>query len=210
MSQFGRPISDITFVNWTGSYANIDEVSASDSDFNYSQDKPSSSDIAEHAFTASLVDPEAGTGDWIMRYRVAEIDGGILGDGSGSMLANVGLYQGATLIQQDSNVSFSSAWVTETMDFLVNKDNITDFTDLRIRITWVSGGGGSPANRRGLGCSWAEIEIPDYVAPSGIPIKVNILDVWKDGVAMKINILEVWKDVVAIKQNILGVWKDVL
>lgn len=208
MAQLGAPISNVTFVNWTGGFGNIDEASASDADFNYSIDRPATSDIAEHLFTA-LSDPLSGTGTTVLRYRVAEIDGGVLGDGTKSMVANVGLYQGTTLIQQDANVSFTGAWTTNTMDFSANIGSITNFADLRIRITYVSGGTGSPANRRGMGLSWAQLELPDVVAPTGINIKVNIADVWKDGASMKINIGDVWKDVVAVKQNIGDVWKDV-
>lgn len=209
MAQFGRPISNVTFVNWTGGFGNIDEITASDADFNYTIDKPVATDIAEHALTASLVDPVAGVGNWLMRVRVAEIDGGVLGDGSGSMLADVGLYQGATLIQALSSVSFTSAWTTNTMDFTASKASVTDFTDLRIRVTWVSGGGGSPASRRGLGVSWAEIEIPSYAAPTAKPMWVNVGGVWKEVLDGWINIGGVWKEIAGMQQNIGGEWKTI-
>lgn len=208
MAQIGAPISDITFTNWTGGFGNIDEASPSDGDFNYTIDKPVAEDIAEHAFTGSLLDPQIGSGTTEMSYRHGCIDGGSLA-GSGSITAKIGLYQGTTLIQEDSTVVMGTSWVTGVMDFSGNIGSITDFSDLRIRITWVTGGGGSPTNRRGMGISWAKIELPDVVEPSGIPIQVNIGDVWKVGVAMKINIGDVWKDVVSVKQNIGDVWKDV-
>lgn len=163
--QLVYPISDVTFINWTGGFGNIDEITASDSDFNYSIDKPAITDIAEHLF-GSVADPMGGAGTYVMSFRIAEIDGGVLGDGSKSMIAAVGLYQGTTLIRGNAGISFTGSWVTNTINFTAEEGSISNWADLRIRITYVSGGTGSPANRRGLGLSWARLETPDAGTPA--------------------------------------------
>jgi len=55
----------------------------------------------------------------------------------------------------DRSLAFTPAFIS----------SITDYTDLRLRFTCTNSGG-SPANRRGMAISWAEIEIPDPSGPS--------------------------------------------
>ena len=78
MAQFGRPISDIQNTSITGTFADIDETSASDSDFLYSADNADT--IYECGLTTTLSDPLTGDSH-TFRYRIAQIDGGILGSG---------------------------------------------------------------------------------------------------------------------------------
>lgn len=54
-----------------------------------------------------------------------------------------------------------------------------------------------------------QFAIAPGAAPTGLTMKINIGDVWKEVAAAKINIGGTWKDISAIKQNIGDTWKDV-
>ena len=162
MAQFGRPASDITNpATWTGTFADIDEVSASDSDFGYSDDN---TDGTYETKFSSLTDPVSSV-DHIVRFRRSRVDTGVGGSTTGSAATvTVALYQGATLIRTIGTDLGTGAWNTSQITLTgTEADSITDYTDLRLRFDY-TGGGGSPANRRGIGISWAEIEIPDATA----------------------------------------------
>lgn len=161
MAQFGRPISDIQNTSITGTFADIDETTASDSDFLYSADNADT--IYECGLTTSLLDPLTGDSHTI-RYRVAEIDGGVLGNGGGSTASViVSLRQGATVIATDSSRNGTSSWTTYVLNLSTTEaNNITDYTDLRLYFN-ITGGGGSPTNRRGIGVSWGEFELPERI-----------------------------------------------
>ena len=84
MAQFGRPISDLQNTSITGTFADIDEISASDSDYLYSADQANTT--YECGLTSGLTDPTTGTSH-TFRYRIAESAGGDApGDGTGNML----------------------------------------------------------------------------------------------------------------------------
>ncbi len=161
MVQVVRPTSDVTNEWSSGGFGEIDETPFSDSDFAYSIDKPTDDVLEVHL--GDPTDPAVNTGH-IFRYRWATVDGGVLsGDGTSVTQAYV-LVQGTTLItgatanQHTTNsATFSAVSVTLTG---TEADAITDYTDLRLRIT-ASGGGGSPTDRRGAACSFAEFEVPD-------------------------------------------------
>ena len=208
MAQFLRPTSDIATASWNGTFADIDEVTASDADYGYSTDNVEGN--YETKFGGAITDPEVGTGH-VLRARFGISDGGVLNNGGNTLTISVGLYQGATLIEEvETNYNVVSNSTHVYTIATANANNITDYTDLRVRFNY-NKTGGSPANRRGLSVSWAEMEIPDYVAPTTdfTKVKVNIADAWKDGADMKINIGDVWKDVVDVWQNIGDVWKKV-
>lgn len=160
MAQFLRPISDITVTQFNGTFADIDEVSFSDTDFIWSNDNTVGQ--YECALTSTgILDPITGS-DHVISYRLHEIDGGVLGDGGGTAVSVVlSLYQGGTLIGSDTSRTVTGAWVGYTFTLSsVQADAITDYTALRLRFD-TSGGGGGAASRRGAGISWAELTFPD-------------------------------------------------
>lgn len=171
--QLAAPVNDTNWVTWQGTpvnstgnrYQNIDETSASDTDYNYGPNNPNSSDVAEHAF-ASVSDPGIHTGH-LVRFRYAQVDADIpVVDGGGTATTlSVELRQGATIIASTNVASApSGTWQAGQLSVLSSEAaNITDYGDLRVYFV-PGGGGGSPANRRTVGISWAQLEVPDVTA----------------------------------------------
>jgi hypothetical protein len=131
--QSAGPSTDITTTGWTatggtGTLASaIDEFPADDADLITSPGNPSSS-VAECKFP-SFTDPSFSTGhrlDYRVRVRNA-----------GSYTVVVGVYQGTTLI---ASTSHTSGLTSSFQDFTLTlsgaeADAITDYTDLRVRVT---------------------------------------------------------------------------
>lgn len=162
--QFARPDGDITTTGViSGTFASIDEVTASDSDFVATDDNTAA--VYEISLS-DVIDPLTGSGH-TLRYRVSKADGGVPNNNSGNdVTLNVELYQGATLIQLIENTLTLGLWTTRSLAFTNTFiDNITDYTDLRLRFTCTNSGG-SPSNRRGMAISWVEVEVPDASTPS--------------------------------------------
>lgn len=171
MAQYLRPIAFDSSA-WNGAYTDIDETSASDSDFVYTDDNPNDALNIELTNTG-IGDPGVGTGH-IIRWRKVLIDGGSVAGSAGTGCdLDVELWQGlvdvGTLIKAirvgdvlDADLSWTadSYTLSET-----EANNITDYNDLHFHFHG-KGGGGSPANRRGAGISWMEMEIPDEPAGS--------------------------------------------
>lgn len=160
MAQFGRPISDITTTEISsGTFADIDETSPNDSDFIVSNDNAAAT--YECALTASLVDPLTGS-NHTARARVSKSDTGVPDSNDGNAVEiTISLFQGTTQIQIIVNGATLGLWNTFDISLTPSLvDNITDYTDLRLRFVCTNSGG-SPANRRGMAISWAELEIPD-------------------------------------------------
>ena len=162
MAQFIRPAEDITAlgVNGSGSYVFIDEASFDDSDYISSNDNTNTTYEAKFS---SGSDPGV-SGSHIVRWRQAQADGNVAPSSGGTASSyDAFLYQGGTLIATlvSGETSNESSFLAKTYVLTVGEsDNITDYTDLRIRFDF-SGGGGPTANRRGVAISWAEMEIPD-------------------------------------------------
>ena len=106
-----------------------------------------------------------------MVYSVSDDDASPIApqtSGSGPTVT-VDLYQGTTLLDTwGSFVPDASTWKTE--NYVINyawfTQGITDWSDVRVRIT-SNGSGGSPSNRRGIAVSKVNYEIPDAAtAPS--------------------------------------------
>jgi hypothetical protein len=131
--QSAGPSTDITTTGWTatggtGTLASaIDEFPADDADYITSPGNPSGS-VAECKFP-SFTDPSFSTGhrlDYRVRVRNA-----------GSYTVVVGVYQGTTLI---ASTSHTSGLTTSFQDFTLTlsgaeADAISDYTDLRVRVT---------------------------------------------------------------------------
>ncbi len=164
MAQFARPDTDVTLNNWsddgggnTNIFQAIDEVSFSDTDFVRSPNNPASSAFYEPGLS-NPTDPVSSTGH-IVRYRYRKS-----GSGGRTIQIQVALYQGATQIAiGTAHTDISGTFVAGTFTLTgTEADNITDYTDLRLR--FVAGWSGSGAGRRAH-VSWAELEMPD--APGG-------------------------------------------
>lgn len=169
--QFGRPISDITTTGvGGGTFASIDETTASDSDFVWTDDNTAA--VYEVLLT-TLTDPLTGSGH-TLRYRVSKADGGVPNNNSGNeVLLTVELFQGATQIQQIEASLALGLWADRSLAFTpAFIDAITDYSDLRLRFTCTNSGG-SPSSRRGMAISWAEVEAPNAGATSRRVIIIN-------------------------------------
>ena len=165
-AQFARPDSDASIGSWTGSpvntvgnrWQNIDETSASDSDFVRSQNDPSNS-AAEFGLS-NVTDPLLSSGHIVRyRYRKGETGGGQ----PGTVNITVELRQGTTVIasqtHNNAGTSFADGSFTLTSG---QADGITDYTDLRLRFSANKSAGA----RTSWGeISWAELETPNVAAP---------------------------------------------
>lgn len=127
-----RPSSDITVGGWTPSsggslYATIDEIPFSDADYNTSPTDPISNTM-EVKF-GSGVAPGVYTGH-VVRYRLAKtVD-------ASQMDVTVSLYCNTTLIKSWTHTDISATATTYTQTLLTTEaDDISDYTDLRLRIT---------------------------------------------------------------------------
>jgi hypothetical protein len=159
MAQFLRPTSDITTTNITGTFADVDESTPNDSDFVVSPDNIAAT--YETLLGGTFTDPAVNTGH-IARVRHAKADTGVPPSTTGnSQTATFGLYQGATLIATLGTAVTLAGWTTLTYILTgTEADNITNYADLRVRVTIPAGGGGSPGIRRGAAVSWIEFEAP--------------------------------------------------
>ena len=165
MAQNVYPTGDVTNQWASGGYADIDEGAIpNDGDFAYSADKPALDVFEFHLDDPT--DPVVHTGHTV-RYRWATVDGGVLSGSGSAVTQTYNLYQGTTLISTGTGNTHSTNSATfSAASFTISEaeaGNITEYSDLRVRIV-ASGGAGSPANRRGAAISWAELEVPD--APS--------------------------------------------
>ena len=130
--QYARPNGDISSGSWqasTGSdlYAMLDETTYNDDDYIYSGSNPSS-DTCEVSLS-SITDP-ASASNHIISYRMYKTDGG--GTTGLTFYLMEGATQRATWTESDISGSVSSGSYTLSE---AEANSITDYTDLRIRIT---------------------------------------------------------------------------
>lgn len=157
MAQFLRPNANVTQTSFTNGFGEIDETSASDSDFAWSANNVAAT--LEVALTNPAATPGAGT--TTIRYRIARMNNGVLDGGGNACLVTAALYQGTTLISADSQRNSDGTWTTYS--WAPDVSSVTDWNDLRLRFTTTASGGG-PSVRRGAAISWAEVEAPDAAA----------------------------------------------
>lgn len=151
---FLRPDSNVTQTSYTGGFADIDEVTASDADLAYGAIN-SATPLLEVGTSDPASAPGGDTG--VVRWRSAIRNGnGTIGSGN-SLTGTCGLYQGTTLITSDAYTAGN--W--STREFTFNLSSVTDFNDLRLRFTQTASAGNNNNTRTGLAVSWAEIDIPD-------------------------------------------------
>lgn len=167
MAQFARPNADVTTASWTPStgaslFGVIDESTASDTDYILGEN--STNDSCEVALSA-VTDPESSSSH-IVRYRYRK-------NASSGNTRNIQvfLYQGGTLIASGTaHTPTTTTWTAGTFTLTgTQADNITDYTDLRLRITQSGTTGGSAGNRRHPQLSWAELEVPDATVIDAAP-----------------------------------------
>ena len=153
MAQFARPTGTVTTGPWSPStgatlWGTIDESTASDTDY----DTTGTNDTGDMEVSlGSISAPAAGTRT--VRYRYSK-------DASGGNSRNitVSLYQGTTLINEQSHTNISNTWTAGS--FTVT-GTITNYADLRIRVNAGGSTGGNPGNRRAVRISWVEFETPN-------------------------------------------------
>ncbi|MCV2870625.1 hypothetical protein OEW28_18590 [Defluviimonas sp. WL0002] len=167
MAQFLRPDSDVATSSWAGTptaapniWQNLDEATASNTDFAYSGNNPNGSGCE-----LGLSNPAAtpGSGTCTVRYRDAQLNGTALSGSGTAVQLDVQLVQGTTVIASSGVHTLAGSWTARSFTFAASV--VTDWSDLRVRFV-ATGGGGSPSNRRGAGVSWIEVETPD--APASV------------------------------------------
>lgn len=162
MVQILRPISNDVQTNMTNGYAEIDEVTASDSDFAYG------ATAASGVLACSLQTPGStpGSGNGTMRFRLFQVNSsGTPTTGGSAATMNIHLYEGASLLTSypSNPVQQSSGWTDYTWTN-VDLSGVTNWAALRFRFE-SEGTGGSPGGRRGGAVSWMELEVPDAAGP---------------------------------------------
>lgn len=194
MAQFLRPDSTVTQTNFTGGFADIDETTASDTDFAYGTNNTAA--VLEVGLSDPATTPATGT--CTARYRIARTNAGTLDGGGNAVTVTGAIFQGTSQVATDTAETATGTWTT--YEFTFNTSAVTNWNDLRFRFT-TSASGGAPAARRGGAVSWAELEIPDgnpdgsasgslatvtvstltgkapwdqYLAPDGIQEQINL------------------------------------
>ena len=167
MAQFAYPDGDITNpANVTGTYLDIDEGATSD-DSDYIYGTNNSTDVYECSLD-NVTDPNVHTGH-IVRWRQAQADSDAgtpaPSSGGNNSTLDVLLIQGTTIIGGSTAISANEGSFAAGSFTLsaAEASNITDYTDLRVRIQF-NGSGGNPNSRRSAAVSWVELEVPDVVA----------------------------------------------
>lgn len=162
MAQIAVPTSTITTDNWYGNdngtslHTYIAETIASANDTDYIRIPnfdPGLNEIPAGTYTCevkfgSLTDPTVNTGH-ILKIRSKR-------NGLSNQTINISLYQGTSLIYS-SSVTATSSYANSTLTLSeAEAANITNYTDLRIRMSYVFPGGGDGPN-----VSAVEFEVPD-------------------------------------------------
>jgi hypothetical protein len=161
MTQYARPDSDVTRTNVaSGTYADIDESSPSDSDYLYGTNNTA---VTYECGLSDITDPESALSH-TFKYRVAKTKTGVVDGGGSVTVVTAYLIQGTTVIATDTQRTLDGNWTTYTLTISESEANaITNYADLRLRFVSPASGG-TTANRRSVGLSWAEVEVPDAVA----------------------------------------------
>lgn len=154
MTQFLRPDGDITKTNIaSGTFADIDEVSPSDSDF-IQTNSLGAGGTARYECSLSNPSLTPGSGTSTVRYRAAQ-------GGAGSCDLTASVYEGTTLIEADTTRSLGAA---TTYSWTPDLSAVSNFNNLRLRFDFARQAG----SVSGL-LSWAEAEVP----PGGYMIDAN-------------------------------------
>lgn len=147
-SQFLRPDSNVTQTEFTGGFADIDESSASDADFAWSNTG------VVGTLEVGLSNPSPApdtTRPLTIRYRIAKVNssGTVLSSGD-DVPVTCYVYEGATLRATADTVNGTGTWTTYS--FSPDLSGVGVWNDVRLR--FVTGNVGA----RGIAISWAELE----------------------------------------------------
>lgn len=162
MTQFARPDSDVTTNSWTASdagslFAAIDEVTPDDGVFILNGNN--SNDACEVGLS-DVLDPQVGDG-LAVAYRYSKNAAG-----GNARNITVELVQGTTVISGQTQTGITEVWTDGAWSLTpAEVGNITDYTDLRIRVTASGTTGGATGNRRSVRLSWAVLTLPDPPTP---------------------------------------------
>lgn len=154
MAQYGRPDADISNAGTFSPeplYAELDEITADDTTTEISEKNIGiASDMFEVSLSA-VTDPTVHTAHHL---RVRLWNDGPTGD------FNFHLYQGTTLIASLGDTAPTAAYATYTINLTTGEaGNITDYTDLRCRMTSTAGMGGGTTTY----VTWIEFECPSLI-----------------------------------------------
>jgi RHS repeat-associated protein len=149
---------------WTGTFADINEMTANDANFLASPSAPTTTNYYEVTLP-DATEPGDLTGI-VVRYRYAKS-----GNNAGQTTnLTVQLRQGSIVIasQLHSNIPgvSGSGWQSGSFTLTeVQANAITDFTDLRLRFNPSTTGGGQARQAQ---VSWAEVEVPGPGDPDSL------------------------------------------
>lgn len=153
---------------WYGGYAQVDEVTRDDTDFLNSTNN-SAGDYTTVRLSAPASAPDVGIMFVRYVYGLSDTNSSPMAPASGGS---------ATYIKFDIEENVGGTWTTRNsgsvlqcptsgnwssieLQIAFNIWGLWDLSLLRIKINFDSGGGGGPANRRGVAVSWIEVEVPD-------------------------------------------------
>jgi len=113
------------------------------------------------------------------------------------------LLQGTTVIHNSGNVALTHDYVIYSFTLSeAEAATITDYTDLRIRITNVTPDGTCSISKNSL-----YLSVPDVV-PSFQHLKVRVSGVWTPVVAVKVKVSGAWVPV-KVSARVNGEWKTI-
>jgi hypothetical protein len=148
MAQTLRPDSNVTQTNFTGGFAEIDEVSASDSDFAYSANE------SDATLDVGLSDPSPAVQTdrpITVRFRVAKTNAGTVVSTGATPTVTCYVYEGATLRATAEAVNATGTWTSYS--FSPDLSAVSNWNNLRLRFVVPNTTG------RGAAISWAEMEV---------------------------------------------------
>lgn len=160
MAQLARPDSDVSTGAWatTPLWSDIDEVAADDDTTMVQSADDPSSDIFEVGLT-NVTDPVSATSH-TYRFRHKHTTTG--GGSPPTFNLKCELFQGTTLIATTNVNTSDASWVTTGLSLSgAEADAISDYTDLRLRLT-ANKTAGSRTGR--VHVTWAELEVPNVVS----------------------------------------------
>jgi hypothetical protein len=160
---FLRPNGNITQSNFTGGFAEIDEITAVDSDFAWSSNNTAAT------LRVSLSDPAflPINGAVVVRFRIARTNNGALDGGGNPVTVTASFYEGASLLVTDTTRTATGTWTEYSFSF--NASLVTNWANVELRFD-NSASGGTGTTRRGAAISWARVELPLVASPDSFGI----------------------------------------
>jgi len=165
LPQFARPSADVTTGGWTpytsvpGTlYVHIDEIVRNDADYIYSPLSPNGANLVE-VLLSTVTDPQSDQDHWVRySYQKNSAVGQVID-------LTFALLQGTTVIASWTHLDIPATWQQQNQLLTpAQAAAITDYSDLRIRVTPASAG--NPGRRAWW--SWAELETPDLTLEGSI------------------------------------------